>query len=183
MISSLIKRTQQQLSFAALCCGLWLMSSSPAWAGDIHKCVDAQGSVSYSDKPCSGTETATTMPEVRDPPADLRWPAPQTPSPVQAQCAADRQAMRDQTVPLSELEKVKNRIQGCLLLEIQELERQVQADRKAEAEKRAAEIARMSPKCQARWKELIDLQVTMETPDEINRYIKRGDIYRRKCEQ
>ncbi|MGE4070653.1 MAG: DUF4124 domain-containing protein [Lysobacterales bacterium] len=182
MIANLVRGTQQQLAFAALC-GWLLMSSSPAWAGDIHKCVDEQGSVSYSDKPCSGTETATTMPEVRGSPADLRWPASQAPSPVQAQCAADRQAMREKTVPLSELEKVKNRIQGCLLLEMQELERQAQADRKAEAEKRQAEIARMSPKCQARWQELIDLQVTMETPDEINRYIKLGDIYRRKCEK
>lgn len=160
---------------------LLLMSSSMALAGEIHKCVDAQGKVSYSDKPCLSTETSATIPNVHNPTVDLQWPAPLVTSRLQQECIAARQAMRDKTVPLSELENLKNRIRLCLYLEIKELERETQAARKADAEKRQAELARMSPECQALWKEVSTLQTTIESPDEINHYINRSELYQRSC--
>lgn len=166
---------------ASALCTLLLLGASTAWAGNIQKCVNADGQVSYSDKPCLTTEESETVSIRRDPQSDLRWPTPTVMEPWKKECAAARQALREQTVPLSELEHLREKVRVCLQLEILDGQREAELAAKAEAEERRQEIARMSPECQARYGELITLQTTMEAPDEIKRYIRLSDKYQSDC--
>ncbi len=166
---------------AWLFCTTVLLGSSIAWAGEIQKCVDVQGKVSYTDKPCPATDKSETLRMAADPPVAPESPAPPLGSAQSAECAAVKQAMRDQTVPVDRLNEHNNRVRTCLRAELQEAMAQAEADERAEAQARRAEIARKSPECQALYTELSALQASLETPDKVNYYIGRQREYERTC--
>jgi hypothetical protein len=163
-----------------------MLVSMFAHSASIQKCVDAQGKVSYTDKPCQSAESS-----VFSRPAEgskvIRTAAESTQSAtplsnaLRKACDADRLAMREKTVPIADLEKVKNRIAACTHLEIQEIASAIEAADAVEASERQAEFARKSPKCQALYTELSALQSTMEAPEEIEHYIALQRVYERTC--
>jgi Domain of unknown function (DUF4124) len=164
-------RTQAKV----ICFGLLMLITMFASGAGIQKCVDAQGKVSYTDKPCQGTEKSKV---IRAAPAQ---PTPALSNALRKACEADRLAMREKTVPIADLEKLKNRVAACAQLELRELLAASEAIDAAEAREWHAEFARKSPACQARWKELSALQSTMETSEETEHYIALQRVYERTC--
>jgi hypothetical protein len=166
-----------------ICLGLLMLVSTLASGAGIQKCVDAQGKISYTDKPCQGAEKSVSS---RPAPAskvirtasELTQPAPALSNDLRKLCEADRLAMREKTVPIADLEKLGNRIATCSYLEIQEA---IAAHDAAEASESQAEFARKSPACQAQFTKLSDLQTTMETSEEIEHYIALQRVYERTC--
>ena len=166
-----------------MCLGLLLLVSMLARGADVQKCVDAQGKVSYTDKPCQHAEKSVfsrpaPVSKVIRTASKPTQPAPALSNGLRKVCDADRLAMREKTVPIADLEKVKNRIAACAYIEIQEATAVHDA---AEASESQAEFARKRPACQALFKELSALQTTMETPEEIEHYIARQRVYERTC--
>lgn len=157
--------------------------SAYAWGGGIQKCVDADGKVAFSDKPCPTAATSETI-TLAPKPLATQQSAAQTFSDTQRDvCAATKKAMRDKTLPVEELEELKRQIKECVgLSALIAAASQQAAERSAnEAEAQRAKIARMSPECQALWQEVVTLQTTIETPDEIRHYINRSDLYQSTC--
>jgi hypothetical protein len=169
-----------------MCLGLLMLVSMFAHGASIQKCVDAQGKVSYTDKPCQSAESPVYSRPVRETKAIRAATEPTQPAPVlrdalRKACDADRLAMREKTVPIADLETVKNRVAACTHLEIQEIASAIEAADAVEASEWQAEFARKSPKCQALYTELSALQSTMEAPEEIEHYIALQRVYERTC--
>jgi hypothetical protein len=163
-----------RLQIQWLSLGLLMLVSALASGGSIQKCVDAQGKVSFTDKPCQSTEKATVIKPTQAAPL----PTSTQTSTWKKVCDADRLAMREKTVPIKELEQVKNRIATCLYLQVQEA---AAAHAAREASESRAEFARKSPTCQALFTEVSALQAKLETPEQIQHYIERTAVYERTC--
>jgi Domain of unknown function (DUF4124) len=173
----------KRLQTKIMCLGLLMLVSTLASGADIQKCVDAQGKVSYTDKPCQGAEKSVSSrpapaPKVIRTASEPMQPAPALSNDLRKLCEADRLAMREKTVPIADLEKLKIRIAACAHLEIQEA---IAAHDAAEASESQAEFTRKSPACQAQFTELSDLQSTMEASEEIEHYIALQRVYERTC--
>ena len=131
-------RTVQIAKPAAACIALLLLCSAFAWAGGIQKCLDAQGKVAYSDKPCPTTQKSETIPTAPKATETKQSAAPKA-------AGAESAARSDET------------------------------------EEQRVKLAGMSPQCRALWQEVVTLQTTIETPEEISHYIKRSELYQRTC--
>lgn len=74
---------------------LWLAlgTSSPAWADNIYKWVDAQGGVHYGDQPQAATARLVNLSTPAPPRKDnLQWEAPAAAQPALSQAAGTTQA-------------------------------------------------------------------------------------------
>jgi hypothetical protein len=163
-----------------------LLATTPLTAASYNKCVDKNGAVSYSNKPCPTNQSKQVVnvapaPAYKAQPerADLELSAQQ-----RAQCDAARRTIRGNApIEPSELERLRTQIQVCVVAEFNATIKAMEAEDRAAAKAEEARIKAMSPACQSIRKELIALQTSMSEPAQIDDYIKMQRVYEQDCEK